>query len=71
MTTAERLKRWAQPDCPECDGDGVVCVATRQNPDGHKDIACDCTKDAREAENGPDESNDPDGPWAGGFCSNH
>ena len=51
-----------------------TCVTHILQRDGHH-ICEDCDEEQGEqrrlAENGPDDSADPDGPWSGGFAANH
>jgi hypothetical protein len=54
----ERLKRYAAPDCPECDGDGWIDVMSNSDPTDSFPLRCQCTHMAYLRENGPDDRPD-------------
>lgn len=70
-STLARLRLHANPDCPECGGEGVLSIVWNNNPDREEDIACDepgCAAETLLAIDGPDDHSDA---WSGGFAPNH
>lgn len=44
----EHCKRWADPHCPKCDGEGWMPVSWNGDPDRCEDLACDCVRNDEE-----------------------
>jgi hypothetical protein len=64
----DRLLKMADPDCPECSGEGWYTVCWNNNPDREDEMACACVREALEAEDGPADDSEA---WSGGFAENH
>ena len=44
----ERLIKLADPQCPDCGGEGFYCIEWNGDPNRDEDVACECTTQTRE-----------------------